>query len=94
MFDWNWFQCMENNMDTAHQGILHFGAVTYEDAIDPEMAQKAYPGPVEDLKYIVRQPRAALPGHATPTSAAATAPTAPRTKATTTTARCTGPSPG
>src|SRR5436190_98322 len=33
---------------------LRFGAVTYEDAIDPEMAQKAYPGPVEDLKYIVK----------------------------------------
>jgi len=54
MFEWNWFQCMENNMDTAHQGILHFGSVTYEDAIDPERAQKAYPGPVEDLKYIVK----------------------------------------
>src|SRR3954447_10677000 len=49
MFEWNWFQCMENNMDTAHQGILHFGSVTYEDAIVPELAQKAYPGPVEDL---------------------------------------------
>ncbi len=59
MFEWNWFQCMENNMDTAHQGILHFGAVPYEDAIVPEAAQKAYPGPVEDLKYIVanRAPR-------------------------------------
>jgi nitrite reductase/ring-hydroxylating ferredoxin subunit len=54
MFEWNWFQCMENNMDTAHQGILHFGAVPYEDAIVPELAQKAYPGPVEDLKYIVK----------------------------------------
>jgi phenylpropionate dioxygenase-like ring-hydroxylating dioxygenase large terminal subunit len=54
MFEWNWFQCMENNMDTAHQGILHFGAVTYQEAIDPELAQKAYPGPVEDLKHIVR----------------------------------------
>jgi nitrite reductase/ring-hydroxylating ferredoxin subunit len=59
MFEWNWFQCMENNMDTAHQGILHFGAVPYEDAVVPELAQKAYPGPVEDLKYIVasRAPR-------------------------------------
>jgi hypothetical protein len=55
MLDWNWFQIMENNMDTAHQGILHFGAVPYEEAIIPELAQKAYPGPVEDLKYIVRQ---------------------------------------
>ncbi|MBV9578158.1 MAG: hypothetical protein JO057_06165, partial [Chloroflexi bacterium] len=53
MFNWNWFQCMENNMDTSHQGILHFGAVPLEDALDPELAQKAYAGPVEDLKYIV-----------------------------------------
>jgi phenylpropionate dioxygenase-like ring-hydroxylating dioxygenase large terminal subunit len=53
MFDWNWFQCMENNMDTSHQGILHFGAVPLEDALDPVRAQEAYPGPVEDLKYIV-----------------------------------------
>ena len=53
MFNWNWFQCMENNMDTSHQGILHFGAVPLEDALDPEKAQQAYPGPVEDLKYIV-----------------------------------------
>jgi phenylpropionate dioxygenase-like ring-hydroxylating dioxygenase large terminal subunit len=53
MFDWNWFQCMENNMDTSHQGILHFGAVPLEDALDPEKAQQAYAGPVEDLKYIV-----------------------------------------
>jgi phthalate 4,5-dioxygenase len=59
MFNWNWFQCMENNMDTAHQGILHFGAVSLEDALDPVRAQEAYPGPVEDLKYIVanRAPR-------------------------------------
>jgi hypothetical protein len=59
MFNWNWFQCMENNMDTAHQGILHFGAVPLEDALDPQKAQEAYPGPVEDLKYIVghRAPR-------------------------------------
>jgi nitrite reductase/ring-hydroxylating ferredoxin subunit len=53
MFNWNWFQCMENNMDTSHQGILHFGAVPLEDALDPEKAQLAYAGPVEDLKYIV-----------------------------------------
>jgi len=53
MFNWNWFQCMENNMDTSHQGILHFGAVPLEDALVPEIAQKAYAGPVEDLKYIV-----------------------------------------
>jgi nitrite reductase/ring-hydroxylating ferredoxin subunit len=53
MFDWNWFQCMENNMDTSHQGILHFGSVPLEDALVPEIAQKAYAGPVEDLKYIV-----------------------------------------
>jgi phthalate 4,5-dioxygenase len=53
MFNWNWFQCIENNMDTAHQGILHFGAVPIEDALDPVKAQEAYPGPVEDLKYIV-----------------------------------------
>jgi phthalate 4,5-dioxygenase oxygenase subunit len=53
MFNWNWFQCMENNMDTSHQGILHFGAVTLEDALDPVKAQEAYAGPVEDLKYIV-----------------------------------------
>jgi phthalate 4,5-dioxygenase oxygenase subunit len=53
MFNWNWFQCMENNMDTSHQGILHFGAVTLEDALDPLKAQEAYAGPVEDLKYIV-----------------------------------------
>lgn len=53
MFNWNWFQCMENNMDTSHQGILHFGAVPLEDALDPEKAQQAYAGPVEDLKYIV-----------------------------------------
>src|SRR5215216_4452693 len=33
MFEWNWFQIMENNMDTAHQGILHFGSVPYEEAI-------------------------------------------------------------
>jgi hypothetical protein len=33
MFNWNWFQCMENNMDTSHQGILHFGAVSLEDAL-------------------------------------------------------------
>ena len=59
MFNWNWFQCIENNMDTAHQGILHFGAVPIEDALDPVKAQEAYPGPVEDLKYIVanRAPR-------------------------------------
>jgi phthalate 4,5-dioxygenase oxygenase subunit len=53
MFNWNWFQCMENNMDTSHQGILHFGAVPLEDALDPAKAQGAYAGPVEDLKYIV-----------------------------------------
>jgi hypothetical protein len=53
MFEWNWFQCMENNMDTSHQGILHFGAVPLEDAIDPVKAQQVYAGPVEDLKYIV-----------------------------------------
>jgi phthalate 4,5-dioxygenase oxygenase subunit len=53
MFNWNWFQCMENNMDTSHQGILHFGAVPLEDALDPAKAQEAYAGPVEDLKYIV-----------------------------------------
>jgi len=53
MFNWNWFQCMENNMDTSHQGILHFGAVSLEDALDPVLAQQAYAGPVEDLKYIV-----------------------------------------
>jgi nitrite reductase/ring-hydroxylating ferredoxin subunit len=53
MFEWNWFQCMENNMDTSHQGILHFGSVPLEDALDPEKAQQAYAGPVEDLKYIV-----------------------------------------
>ena len=53
MFDWNWFQCMENNMDTSHQGILHFGSVPLENALDPEKAQQAYAGPVEDLKYIV-----------------------------------------
>lgn len=53
MFNWNWFQCMENNMDTSHQGILHFGSVPLEDALDPEKAKKAYAGPVEDLKYIV-----------------------------------------
>jgi hypothetical protein len=53
MFNWNWFQCMENNMDTSHQGILHFGSVPLEDALVPEIAQKAYAGPVEDLKYIV-----------------------------------------
>ena len=53
MFNWNWFQCMENNMDTSHQGILHFGAVPLEDALDPAKAQLAYAGPVEDLKYIV-----------------------------------------
>ena len=59
MFNWNWLQCMENNMDTAHQGILHFGAVPFEDALDPVKAGEAYPGPVEDLKYIVadRAPR-------------------------------------
>jgi phthalate 4,5-dioxygenase oxygenase subunit len=55
MLEWNWFQIMENGMDTAHQGILHFGSVTYEDAIDRVKAQQAYPGPVEDLKYIVWQ---------------------------------------
>jgi phthalate 4,5-dioxygenase len=55
MFEWNWFQCMENNMDTIHAAWLHFGAVPYEDAIDPELAKKAYPaGPVDDLKYIVQ----------------------------------------
>jgi phthalate 4,5-dioxygenase len=53
MFNWNWFQCMENNMDTSHQGILHFGSVPLEDALDPVKAQEAYAGPVEDLKYIV-----------------------------------------
>jgi nitrite reductase/ring-hydroxylating ferredoxin subunit len=53
MFNWNWFQCVENNMDTSHQGILHFGAVPLEDALDPAKAQAAYAGPVEDLKYIV-----------------------------------------
>ena len=53
MFNWNWFQCMENNMDTSHQGILHFGSVPLEDALDPAKAQQAYAGPVEDLKYIV-----------------------------------------
>jgi phthalate 4,5-dioxygenase len=55
MFDWNWFQCMENNMDTIHAAWLHFGSVPYEDAIDPELAKQAYPaGPVDDLKYIVQ----------------------------------------
>jgi len=53
MFNWNWFQCMENNMDTSHQGILHFGSVPLEDALDPATAQQAYAGQVEDLQYIV-----------------------------------------
>jgi phenylpropionate dioxygenase-like ring-hydroxylating dioxygenase large terminal subunit len=55
MFNWNWFQCIENNMDTIHAAWLHFGSVPFEDILDPELAKEAYPyGPVEDLKYIVQ----------------------------------------
>src|SRR5215211_1605845 len=35
MFNWNWFQCIENNMDTVHAAFLHFGSTPYEDAIVP-----------------------------------------------------------
>ena len=41
MMDCSWLQAMENNMDTAHAGFLHFGAIPV-DAPDEEFV-KAYP---------------------------------------------------
>jgi len=44
--DCNWLQAMENNLDTAHNAILHHGAITTEAANDPN-----FPNP--GMKYLV-----------------------------------------
>jgi phenylpropionate dioxygenase-like ring-hydroxylating dioxygenase large terminal subunit len=51
--NYNWVQAIENNMDTSHNGILHFGAVTPENALDADS------GFDEDIRYLVadRAPR-------------------------------------
>jgi hypothetical protein len=55
MMDVNWFQAIENNIDTAHQGILHYGSIPVEDAEDLESATRAVGNPnwARDLKWIV-----------------------------------------
>jgi phthalate 4,5-dioxygenase len=53
MIECNWLQAMENNMDTAHAGFLHFGSIS-PDAPDDEFL-KAYP---DDWKnYLYKSPR-------------------------------------
>ena len=49
---YNWLQAMENNLDTAHNAILHHGAITFEAASVPGYSN---PG----MKYMVvdRAPR-------------------------------------
>jgi phenylpropionate dioxygenase-like ring-hydroxylating dioxygenase large terminal subunit len=50
--EYNWLQAMENNLDTAHNAILHHGAITLEAA-----GAAGYPNP--GMKYMVvdRAPR-------------------------------------
>src|SRR6266542_2954907 len=43
---YNWLQAMENNLDTAHNAILHHGAITADVAGDP-----SFPNP--GMKYMV-----------------------------------------
>jgi nitrite reductase/ring-hydroxylating ferredoxin subunit len=45
---YNWLQAMENNMDTSHNPILHYGAVTPESLLTE-------PQGYEDNKYMVAQ---------------------------------------
>ncbi|HEY3115620.1 MAG TPA: Rieske 2Fe-2S domain-containing protein, partial [Chloroflexota bacterium] len=44
--EYNWLQAMENNLDTAHNVILHHGAITLEAASDPKF-------PNAGMKYLV-----------------------------------------
>jgi phenylpropionate dioxygenase-like ring-hydroxylating dioxygenase large terminal subunit len=44
--EYNWLQAMENNIDTAHNAILHHGTITQEVANDP-----SFPNP--GMKYLV-----------------------------------------
>ena len=44
--NYNWLQHMENNIDTAHNVVLHHGAITPEVANDPK-----FPNP--GMKYLV-----------------------------------------
>jgi phenylpropionate dioxygenase-like ring-hydroxylating dioxygenase large terminal subunit len=50
---WNWLQSMENNTDTSHQAILHFGAITADVMDLPEFRDRS------DIKYFIgdRAPR-------------------------------------
>jgi phthalate 4,5-dioxygenase oxygenase subunit len=55
MMDVNWFQAIENNVDTAHQGILHYGSIPLDTAMDIEKAASAVGNRnwAQDLKWIV-----------------------------------------
>jgi hypothetical protein len=44
---WNWLQSMENNTDTSHQAILHFGALTEEVIDQPEFRERT------DVRYFI-----------------------------------------
>ena len=44
---YNWLQGMENNIDTAHQAILHFGALSQEIVDLPEFRDRT------DIKYFI-----------------------------------------
>jgi phthalate 4,5-dioxygenase len=44
---YNWMQSIENNMDTSHQAILHFGTLTPEVVDWPEFRDR------QDVKYFV-----------------------------------------
>jgi len=47
MSNYNWLQGMENNTDTSHQAILHFGALTAEVANLPEFRERS------DVRYFI-----------------------------------------
>jgi phenylpropionate dioxygenase-like ring-hydroxylating dioxygenase large terminal subunit len=44
---YNWLQAMENNMDTSHQAILHFGALTKDIVDHPDFKDRT------DVKYFI-----------------------------------------
>jgi len=44
---YNWLQGMENNMDTSHQAILHFGALTPDVVNHPDFKDRT------DVKYFI-----------------------------------------
>jgi hypothetical protein len=48
---YNWLQAMENNMDTAHNPILHFGAVTPENFVFGEK----YGAAGDDVYHMVKE---------------------------------------